>query len=115
MGIVNVILTCIIVVFVTVGIVIITSRSPRQVTTALFTVSPVVACLTSILLDVITFVIQILDLFRMKSIFLGIDCDLFIQIMVFDHETCQFTKTFKSLVLLVDEFKLASVSRSALA
>ena len=92
--------TCVIVVFATVGIVIITSRSPRQVKAALFTVSPIVTCLTSVILDVIIFLIKKFDLLGMKLTFLGIDRYLFIQIMVFNYETSQCTSSFKSLVFL---------------
>jgi hypothetical protein len=53
LGIINIIGTCILIVFVTVGVVIITSESSEQVTEIPFSITPIVSCLTSVIFDVI--------------------------------------------------------------
>ncbi|UJR15876.1 hypothetical protein I4U23_002802 [Adineta vaga] len=52
-GILNIVLTCILIVFVTVAIVIITSQSSKQISGIPFTIIPIVACLTSVIFDAV--------------------------------------------------------------
>ncbi|CAF3711396.1 unnamed protein product [Rotaria socialis] len=53
LGIINIILTCILIVLVTVGIVMITSDSSKQTSEMPFTVIPIVVGLTSVILDAV--------------------------------------------------------------
>ncbi|CAF0813611.1 unnamed protein product [Adineta ricciae] len=53
LGILNIVLTCMLIVFVTVAIVIITSQSSKLNNGIPFTIIPIVACLTSVILDAI--------------------------------------------------------------
>ncbi|CAF0861617.1 unnamed protein product [Adineta steineri] len=53
LGILNMIVTCILIVFVTVAVVIITSQFPKESNGIPFTLIPVVTCLTTIILDAV--------------------------------------------------------------